>query len=120
MSIHSILAVLMSSTALAGYSPLMVVSAYRFTLTGVVKGGIGPIYDRHHSISGPSPEFYVSFAQQHGLIGPAMDNFAVVNITQNIIFSFLGVAALVLQWHTILDDMSPEGYGANYGGSYGG
>lgn len=118
MSIHSILAVLLGSTALGGYAPLTLLRAQRHYLTGINLGKIGPMNNALSIFEGiQKGNFNVSYVLHHALLGET--DFNVFWSMQHIVLGFRGVLASVLDFHTMIQESELEGYGYLYGESYG-
>lgn len=118
MSIHSILAVLLGSTALGGYAPLTLLRSHRHILTGIQSGMIGPVNTSLHIPSGiQKGNFNLSYALHHTVLGET--DFNVYWSMQHILIGFRGILASVLDFHTMIQESELEGYGYLYGESYG-
>ena len=119
MSIHSLLAVLLGSTALGGFAPLTLTTVARHTITGVKPGFVGISQNQLTTFIGPLVNhLQLAHALEHMPLGPW--GVAVIMNTEHTLLGFRGIMATEAINHTFIWETEQEGYGYNYGMSYGG
>lgn len=118
MSIHGILAALLGTSALGGFAPLTLSRANRYYIIGAVTGHLAAVNNRINIFSGiPKDNFNLSFVNQHTSLGYL--DFVIYSAAQSIILGFLGLMPTENNLHTMIQETEPEGYGYDYGDSYG-
>ena len=119
MSIHGVLAALLTSTALGGYAPLTLIQMRRFYLLGLEVQKFGVMRADYHMPSGvPKDHFVGSMVSRHTITD--FTGLMSSSLVQGIILGFTGLMPTLNGLHTALQMTEVFGYGARYGASYGG
>lgn len=117
MSIHSLIAVLMGSSSLSQYNPLLISQALRNYVLGVPIGSMALTYTSHSTIIG-LPTDNVGLVETVNSVVIGVRDVAVVDMTSNILLALKGVGVFEAIIHAFGKPLT-EGYGFNYGENYG-
>lgn len=118
MTIHSILGVLMSSTALGGFAPLTLSLAIRHTIVGNLTPNLSAVENMLHTLLG----------RHRGEIGPYATTYHILMglwgmmpsvAVQHILLGFRGMMATLANLNVLIVEEEFSGYGYSYGDSYG-